>query len=49
MDLEAVINDVWRYTMRRYCSALRDVLHDHDRATMEIHLEAMIKRVGDGF
>jgi len=44
MHLEAVIERVWRCTWRLRSSELRDVLGGRDRASLEMHLEAVIVR-----
>ena len=44
MNLEAVIERVWRCTCRMRLSELRDALGGRDRASFEMHLEAMIMR-----
>jgi len=42
MHSEAVIERVWRCTWRPRSSELRDALGDRDRASLDMHLEAMI-------
>jgi len=44
MHLEAVIERVSRCTWRLRSSELRDALGGRDRASLEMHLEAMIVR-----
>jgi len=44
MHLEALIERVWRCTWRLRSSELRDALGGWDRASFEMHLEAIIVR-----
>jgi len=39
-----VIRQNWRYTWRECSSELRDALGDRDRASLEMHLEAILMR-----
>jgi len=41
---EAVIERVWRCTWRPRLRELRDALGGHDRASLEMHFEAIIER-----
>ena len=43
MNLEAVIERVWRGNWRPRLSELRDALGGQDRASLEMHFEAMFK------
>ena len=45
MHLEAVIERVWRCTLRPRSSELRYAFGGLDRASLEMHLEAVIERV----
>jgi len=44
MHLEAMIEQVWRCISRPRLSELRDALGGRDRASLEMHFEAVIKR-----
>jgi len=44
MHLEAVIERVWRCTWRPRSSELRAALGGRDRASLEMHLQAMMER-----
>jgi hypothetical protein len=44
MHSEADIERVWRYTWRLRSSEIRDALGGHVRASLEIHMEAIIER-----
>jgi hypothetical protein len=41
LNLEAIIEHVWRCTGRTYSSAFGDSLAGHDRASVEMHLEVV--------
>jgi len=43
MHTETVIERVWRCTLRPRSSQLRDALGGRDRASLEMHLEAVIE------
>jgi len=43
MHFEAAIECVWRCNWRPRLSELRDALGGHDRASLEMHLEAEIE------
>jgi len=43
MRSEAVIERVWRCTWRPRSSELRDALGGRDRATLDMHLDAVIE------
>ena len=43
MHLEAVIERVWRFSWRLRSNELRDAHAGRDQASLEMHLEAMIK------
>jgi len=43
MHSEAVIERVWRCTWRPRSSELRDALGGRDRASLDMHLEAVIE------
>jgi hypothetical protein len=45
MHLEAPIECVWRHTWRPWLSQFGDIVGGHNQAIVEMHLEAMIKRV----
>jgi len=47
MYFEAVIERVWRSTWRLRSSELRDALGGRDRASFEMHLEAMLSELRD--
>jgi len=47
MHLEAVIERVWRCTWTLRSSELRDALGGRHRASLEMHLEAVIDEFGD--
>jgi len=44
IHLDAVVEHIWRYTLRPGSSEHRDALRDHDRMSLEMHMEAMIVR-----
>jgi len=44
-NLEAVIEQVWRYPWRLWLSEFANALGGHNRASVEIHLEAVIEQV----
>ena len=43
--LEAVFKRVWRCTWRPLSSEFGDAIGGHDQATLEMHLEAIIRHV----
>ena len=45
MHLEAIIEHIWRHTLRAWSNKLRDALGGGSRAYLEIHLEAVFKQI----
>jgi hypothetical protein len=43
MQLEAVIEGLWRYAWRPQSSELGDALGGHNRASLEMHWQAVIE------
>jgi hypothetical protein len=45
VNLESLIMPVWRYTQRPSSCEFGDALGDHDGASLEMHLDALVVRV----